>query len=178
MGRRMDWVPCFEYGDRISVPFGTQLDQPLMDPLQYGDDEVEGKIDVSAGRYFVHRIVGQVTFNWQTDVVQNREVFEQIWPGIIAEPTTGLVIAPGFIDTPTGVNPRLWFKRVKIVVAGIGGEFTDLSDTSSQWFFNIDIRPNQVIDDGQMPVYSIFNNDTSNSIDFRMYFRLLLTSLE
>lgn len=175
---RMDWIPVYEWGIRQTVPAVAQLDQPLMDPTRYSGADVIGRFEESAGRYFVHRIVGVVTFDWVgTPSGGNIGLIQEvIWPGIIDNPTTGSVISPGFVSSGDAINSRLWFHRVK--ANSQSGIFTDITEDSSKWFSHIDIRPNQVIDDGQIPMYSVYNDDGGAiDLDYRMYARMLCTPL-
>jgi len=173
----MDWVPCHEYGDTQIVPVGAQLDHPLMDPQQATDFDVEGRFDSTPGRYFVHRIVGHITMHF-TSVPTGAGVLvdECIWPGIIDDPAIGGVISTGFIDEAAGVNNRLWFIRRRYRPSTTYG--ADLQSSAQPSFFMFDIRPKQVIDDGQIPLYSIFNHDDTNAINAQIRCRLLLSSLE
>ncbi len=177
---RMDWVPCFRWGDAISVPFQVQIDQPLMNPTIQGVDDVEGRFDETPGRYFVHRIVGVITMNFASTPSGDGQLVRQvIWPGIIDDPIVGGVIGPGFIDDAAGVNARLWFMRHVALVDT--NRFQDLraSEGAEAWGTHVDIRPKQVIDDGQIPLLSVLNDEAAaNNLNFRMFLRLLLTRLE
>ncbi len=175
---RMDWVPCHEWGVRQTVPAIAQLDQPLMDPFLYGNPEVEGRFEESASRYFVHRIVGIVSFDWVgTPSGGNVGLIQEvIWPGLIDNPSSGSVISPGFVNTASGINARLWFHRVKGSVNT--ALFHDIDGDSNRWYSHIDITPKQVIDDGQIPLYSVYNDDGGGvALDYRLWVRMLLTPL-
>ncbi len=172
---RMDWVPVYRWGVRIPVPPNSQLDNPLMDPTIVGPDEVMGRFEESAGRYFVHRIVGLITADWQATPTDGFFT-ETIWPGLIDEPVTGTVVSPGFNTTAAGVNSRLWFIRHRSISSG-SSIYQDIQPGANKWHAHVDITPRQVIDDGQCPIYSVANDDATETLDIRMYLRLLLTPL-
>ncbi len=175
----MDWVPCFRWGVEQSVSPATQGDLALMDPALYSNTEVEGQIDDRVNRYFVERIVGQLCFSW-SDTPSGGElglVRSVIWPGIITNTQTGAFDTPGFIDDPSGVNARLWHIR-HLFTTGTT-RFGQLGSTSHPWWTTIDIRPRQVIDDGQLPILSVFNNDAGIAdLEFTHYLRMLVKPLE
>jgi len=177
---RMDWVPCFRWGIGITLPFASQIDQPLMEPSLAADADVEGRFDETPGRYFVHRIVGVITMNWAATPSGDGQLVRQvIWPGIIDDPTAGGVISTGFIDEPSGVNNRLWFMRHVAHVSTTRFQDLRASEGAEAWGTHVDIKPKQVIDDGQIPILSIFNSEAAaNNLVFRTYLRLLLTRLE
>lgn len=176
MGRKMDWVPMQEWGTQLTVGPNLQLDHPLMDPAIYSDTDVEGRFDDSPGRYFVNRIVGTCSVVWAATPTAGGLIHECIWPGIIDDPNLGLVISPGFIDDAAGQNPRLWWRRTK--QSSSSSDFVDLNSLQNKWFSQIDITPRQVIDDGQIPLYSIINTDGQIALRVTLWLRLLLTKLE
>jgi len=176
---KMDWVPCARWGERVSVPSGSQFDSALMQPGLATDADVEGRFEETSGRYFVHRIVGVVSQDWSATPSGplSGVIHECIWPGLIDDPSIGGVIGPGFIDEAAGANARLWWRRTKHNSSV--SAFADLNATSNRWFAHIDITPKQVIDDGQVPLYSILNtDDTTAALDFYLWLRLLLTPLD
>jgi len=176
---KMDWVPVNGWGVRQTVPAISQVDHPLMDPALANTAGVEGRFEETAGRYFVHRLVGLVSFDWVgTPSGGNVGLIQEvIWPGLIDDPNAGTVTSAGFINTSAGINARLWFHRVKN--SRSTAAFTDIDNSSNRWYSHIDIRPNQVIDEGQIPLYSVYNDDGGSiDLDYRLWMRMLLTPLE
>ncbi len=176
MGKGMDWVPCYRWGARQTAPINTQLDAPLFLPTQYDGPEVVGRIDDSPGRYFIHRIIGMISHNWSGVDPDDGLIHECLWPGIIDDFAVGSVSSTGFCDEGTGANADLWWRRTKWTQSSTN--FDDMSEVSEPWFNSVDIKPRRVIEDGQIPLYSMFNNDTILTLDVYLWLRLLVTPLE
>ncbi len=171
----MDWVPCFNYGQEQFATVFAQTDLPLMDPLDFASADVAGKIEGNPNRYFVHRIVGQISIVRDVTPVGNQHMVEVIWPGLIDDPQAGTVATAGLISVASGVNSRLWHIRQKRVQSVT--DFFDLGTDAQRWYSHIDITPKQVVDDGQIPVLSYLNNATAGQGSVYVWLRLLLSPI-
>ncbi len=176
MGKGMDWIPCYRWGLRNTVASATQFDLPLFRPTQYDTDDVVGSFEDTPGRYFIHRIVGVMSMNFTLTPAEPL-MHECIWPGLITDPTLGFVGSAGFIDEGSGANSKLWWRRTKAVRDT--ARFNDLDSVSNPWHFSVDIQPKSVIQDGQIPLYSIFNPiESSETVEFWLWLRILATALD
>lgn len=172
---RMDWIPMAGWGIPFTVPALTQDELSLLEPDQYEADAVIGRVEDSPLRMFIHRIVGQISAHYNSAPVTNNLMTTRLWPGLADTSTVPFTTrTPGFLDESKAANPRLWFDRRRSLDTR---EFEDLTETAHPFWSTIDIAPKQVIEDGRIPVLSIFNHDTQASLDYQPWLRMLVTPL-
>lgn len=172
----MDWIPCENWGDGYTIVGDEQREIPLLDIGEYLGGNVVGTPDENS-RMFVHRIVGHYALGRLVDPVARPLVYMRLWPGMVDTAIPG-VVTPGFLDEAEAANARFWWD--KIVELDASGTYTFMNPlfVGTTAFCELDIRPNQVLDENTVPVFSVFNADTEGeSCYFTHWFRMLVTML-
>lgn len=176
MSRRMDWVPCENWGVSNTVPAATQSEFSLLSLSQYFAAETEGRVD-TGGRMFLHRIVGSFTYGSNGSSLTNPQMHFRLWPGLV-DASSSTIYTPGFIDEVDAANARFWWER-RIYQSGTVSNYSlqDPSRIYSPMWGHIDVSPKQVLDENIVPIFSMLNNDINVSCRLLLYLRLLVSPL-
>lgn len=163
----------YRYAQSLAVGTTQQANFSLLDPAQWSTTaEVAGRIEDEADRYTIVRIIGQ--FGMATAELTDATVI-RVWPGL--EDASGVVEAnvPGSIlSSPTAANERFWWER-RISNNAIPSSIADCWDpVFDPWWFMLDCKPGQMMEEGLTPVLSIYNSSATETLLSQFYLRMLI----
>lgn len=186
----MDWIPCQDYGrNSPSILANSRQERPLVSFDQWGDVvDIEGKIETQPRAYKILRIVGYWTVLVPSPgsvAPSQGAVFLRAWPGF-QDQQTQFPVVPGYLqasgavsfdDVTRAANEKWWWERIvpyrDVSLESSGDTWSRVESYAVPWTYFMDIKPNQWVGEGELPVISV-QNETNIDVQFLHRFRMLV----